>query len=106
MKSSLFWEGPIVSILYVLQTRVSENTELIAEAVAENAEGFVPQCLPTSSSLLPFRNDSRSTDVYPGGVSSSLILPRDISHFSTNPQRRISKSKCKYWTLRTFHFLK
>jgi len=44
MKSRLFWEGPIVSILYALQTRVSESTELIAEvvAVAEKKEGFVP----------------------------------------------------------------
>lgn len=43
MKSSLFWEGPIVSILYVLQTCVSENTKLTAEVVtvAEKAEGFV-----------------------------------------------------------------
>lgn len=44
MKSSLFWEGPIVPILYVLQICVSESTELIAEVVtvAEKAEGFVP----------------------------------------------------------------
>lgn len=43
MKSSLFWEGPIVPILYVLQTCASENTELIAEVVTvtEKAEGFV-----------------------------------------------------------------
>lgn len=54
MKSSLFWEGPIVSILYVLQICVSESTELIAEVVtvAEKAEGFVPlrveKCLSAS----------------------------------------------------------
>jgi len=122
MKSSLFWEGPIVSILYVLQTCVSENTDLIAEVVivAEKAEGFVPlsmeKCLSASlvlqdctcvcrcpwegwrvratkqsgcSACHLFVIISGSINIYPGGISSSFIFPKEVSHFSTSPWRRI-----------------
>lgn len=142
MKSSLFWEGPIVPILYVLQTCASENTELIAEVVTvtEKAEGFVPlwaqkppppaaRALETAwscpsaqelvdawgqaqqraakeswSSACPLVGiTSRSTEVYPGSISSLMRL-REVSQFSTSPWRRIQISKWKYPALKTLNY--